>query len=179
MHLLFIDNYDSFTYNLVQYFGELGATSEVIRNDSVRPEEINAENFNAIVISLDPATRTGLELASKSLKGFLKLNLFLAYVLGTNVLLKHLGEKIVRAGHLMHGKTSPVHHNNTDLFLNLPNPLTATRYHSLLIEPTSMPDCLEITAAQKMRKLWELSIKPYLFGVSNFIPNPWPQKKEL
>ena len=159
MHLLFIDNYDSFTYNLVQYFGELGATSEVIRNDSVRPEEINAENFNAIVISPGPCDPDRAGISLQIIERFSKIKPILGVCLGHQCIAQAFGGKIVRAGHLMHGKTSPVHHNNTDLFLNLPNPLTATRYHSLLIEPTSMPDCLEITARTKEEEIMGIKHK--------------------
>ncbi|MDH4395346.1 MAG: aminodeoxychorismate/anthranilate synthase component II [Limnobacter sp.] len=144
--LLMIDNYDSFTFNLVQYFGELGQQVHVVRNDAITVEEALALNPSAICISpgpCDPA-QAGISIALiKAAAGKIPL---LGVCLGHQAIGEAFGGKIVRAKTIMHGKTSPVHHKNLGVFEGLPNPLTAIRYHSLAIERSSIPDCLEITA---------------------------------
>jgi anthranilate synthase component II len=144
--LLMIDNYDSFTFNLVQYFGELGQQVHVVRNDAITVEQALALNPSAICISpgpCDPA-QAGISIALiKAAAGKIPL---LGVCLGHQAIGEAFGGKIVRAKSIMHGKTSPVHHNNIGVFEGLPNPLTAIRYHSLAIERSSIPDCLEITA---------------------------------
>jgi anthranilate synthase component 2 len=144
--LLMIDNYDSFTFNLVQYFGELGQQVHVVRNDAITVEEALALNPSAICISpgpCDPA-QAGISIALiKAAAGKIPL---LGVCLGHQAIGEAFGGKIVRAKSIMHGKTSPVHHKNLGVFEGLPNPLTAIRYHSLAIERSSIPDCLEITA---------------------------------
>lgn len=144
--LLMIDNYDSFTFNLVQYFGELGQQVHVVRNDAITVEQALALNPSAICISpgpCDPA-QAGISIALiKAAAGKIPL---LGVCLGHQAIGEAFGGKIVRAKSIMHGKTSPVHHENIGVFEGLPNPLTAIRYHSLAIERSSIPDCLEITA---------------------------------
>lgn len=144
--LLMIDNYDSFTFNLVQYFGELGQQVHVVRNDAITVDEALALNPSAICISpgpCDPA-QAGISIALiKAAAGKIPL---LGVCLGHQAIGEAFGGKIVRAKTIMHGKTSPVHHKNLGVFEGLPNPLTAIRYHSLAIERSSIPDCLEITA---------------------------------
>ncbi len=144
--LLMIDNYDSFTYNLVQYFGELGESVEVHRNDEISVAEVQARHPRHIVISPGPCTpnEAGISVALiKEMAGKIPV---LGVCLGHQSIGQAFGGKIVAAQQLMHGKTSMIHHHNTGVFANLPNPLRATRYHSLVIERASLPDCLEITA---------------------------------
>lgn len=156
LKLLMIDNYDSFTFNLVQYFGELGAEVEVVRNDAVTVDEVmarvgdHAENrtdrIDAIVISPGPCspTEAGISVplilaASGQLPVF-------GVCLGHQSLAQAFGGTVIRTGTIMHGKTSPIHHKNTDVFAGLSNPFQATRYHSLMANPDDLPDCLEVTA---------------------------------
>jgi anthranilate synthase component 2 len=144
--LLMIDNYDSFTYNLVQYFGELGQHVEVVRNDAVDVAGIVALEPAHIVISPGPCTpdQAGVSLAVlEQLSGEVPI---LGVCLGHQSLGQAFGGKVVRAKTIMHGKTSPVHHDGKGVFAGLPSPFEATRYHSLVVDKDSLPDCLEITA---------------------------------
>ncbi|MFA6985630.1 MAG: aminodeoxychorismate/anthranilate synthase component II [Arenimonas sp.] len=144
--LLMIDNYDSFTYNLVQYFGELGQDVKVVRNDALTVAEIAGLGAARIVISPGPCTP---DLAGVSLEVLEKLSgklPILGVCLGHQSLGQAFGGNVVRARTIMHGKTSPIHHTGTGVFAGLPNPFQATRYHSLVVEKESLPDCLEITA---------------------------------
>ena len=144
--LLMIDNYDSFTYNLVQYFGELGQEVKVVRNDALTVAEIAALGPARIVISPGPCTpdQAGVSLeVLEKLSGAVPI---LGVCLGHQSLGQAFGGKVVRARTIMHGKTSPIHHAGTGVFAGLPNPFQATRYHSLVVEKESLPDCLEITA---------------------------------
>jgi len=144
--LLMIDNYDSFTYNLVQYFAELGETVEVHRNDKISVAGIDARRPDRLVISPGPCSpaEAGISVAAiRELAGRLPI---LGICLGHQAIGQAFGGRIVRADRLMHGKTSPVHHDGRELFRGLPDPFAATRYHSLLIERASLPACLEITA---------------------------------
>jgi anthranilate synthase component 2 len=144
--ILMIDNYDSFTYNLVQYFGELGADIKVVRNDEITIEEIAALAPEKIVISPGPCTPTEAGVSVETIKTFAGKIPLLGVCLGHQSIGQALGGKVIRAPYVMHGKTSPVYHNNTGIFQGLANPFQATRYHSLVIEKESLPDCLEITA---------------------------------
>jgi len=144
--LLMIDNYDSFTWNLVQYFGELGEQVKVVRNDQITLDEIRAMRPARIVISPGPCTpnEAGISLqVVEAFKGELPL---LGVCLGHQCIGQVFGGRVVHANRIMHGKTSEISHNNTDVFLGLPSPFTATRYHSLVVEPESLPACLEFTA---------------------------------
>jgi anthranilate synthase component 2 len=144
--LLMIDNYDSFTYNLVQYFGELGQDVKVIRNDAISVTEIGAMTPDYLVISPGPCApaQAGVSLAAiKEYAGKIPL---LGVCLGHQAIGEAFGGKIIHAQQLMHGKTSPVFHKDVGVFRGLPNPITCTRYHSLAIERASLPECLEITA---------------------------------
>jgi len=144
--LLMIDNYDSFTYNLVQYFAELGETVEVHRNDRISIAGIAARNPDRLVISPGPCSpdQAGISVAAiRELAGQLPI---LGVCLGHQAIGQAFGGRIVRAGRLMHGKTSPVYHDGRELFRGLANPFDATRYHSLLIERATLPAALEITA---------------------------------
>ncbi|QEY18649.1 aminodeoxychorismate/anthranilate synthase component II [Cellvibrio sp. KY-GH-1] len=144
--ILMIDNYDSFTYNLVQYFGELGADMKVVRNDEITVEEIAALAPEKIVISPGPCTPNEAGVSIETLKTFAGKIPLLGVCLGHQSIGQAFGGKVIRAPFVMHGKTSPVYHNNTGVFKGLKNPFQATRYHSLVIEKESIPDCLEITA---------------------------------
>lgn len=144
--ILMIDNYDSFTYNLVQYFGELGADIKVVRNDEITIEQIAALAPEKIVISPGPCTPTEAGVSVDTIKTFAGKIPLLGVCLGHQSIGQALGGKVIRAPFVMHGKTSPVYHNNKGVFAGLKNPFQATRYHSLVIEKESLPDCLEITA---------------------------------
>ncbi len=144
--LLMLDNYDSFTYNLVQYFGELGADVHVHRNDKITIDEIEALNPEKIVISPGPCTPNEAGISLEAIKHFAGKKPILGVCLGHQSIGQAFGGKIVHASKIMHGKTSPIYHNNSSVFKGLNNPVEATRYHSLIIEKASLPDCFEITA---------------------------------
>jgi len=144
--ILMIDNYDSFTYNLVQYLGELGADVKVVRNDEITLEEIAKLAPEKIVISPGPCTPTEAGVSVDTIKEFAGKIPMLGVCLGHQSIGQALGGKVIRAPFVMHGKTSQVYHNNTGVFSGLKNPFQATRYHSLVIDKESIPDCLEITA---------------------------------
>jgi anthranilate synthase component 2 len=144
--ILMIDNYDSFTYNLVQYFGELGADIKVVRNDEITLDEIATLAPEKIVISPGPCTPTEAGVSVETIQTFAGKIPILGVCLGHQSIGQALGGKVIRAPYVMHGKTSPVYHSNTGIFRGLANPFQATRYHSLVIEKESLPDCLEITA---------------------------------
>jgi anthranilate synthase/aminodeoxychorismate synthase-like glutamine amidotransferase len=144
--LLMLDNYDSFTYNLVQYFGELGADVHVHRNDKITIAEIEALNPEKIVISPGPCTPNEAGISLDVIKYFAGKKPILGVCLGHQSIGQAFGGDIIHAGKIMHGKTSPVHHNNSGVFKGLSNPVIATRYHSLVIDKNTIPDCFEITA---------------------------------
>ena len=140
--LLMIDNYDSFTYNLVQYFGELGEEVRVVRNDAITLKEIAAMNPARIVISPGPCSPAEAGISVAAIREFAGKIPILGVCLGHQSIGAAFGGLIVHAKQLMHGKTSPVHHQGTGVFRDLPNPLLVTRYHSLAIQRESLPDCL-------------------------------------
>jgi anthranilate synthase component 2 len=144
--LLMIDNYDSFTYNLVQYFGELGAEVKVFRNDGITLDEIAALKPAHIVISPGPCTPNEAGISVATIKHFAGQVPILGVCLGHQSIGQAFGGKIIHAREVMHGKTSPIYHANTGIFTGLNDPYTATRYHSLVIDRETLPDCLEITA---------------------------------
>jgi anthranilate synthase component 2 len=144
--LLMIDNYDSFTYNLVQYFGELGQDVQVYRNDEVSLAKIAELKPRYIVISPGPCTPNEAGISVSLIHEFAGKVPLLGVCLGHQSIGQAYGGKIVHAKSIMHGKTSLIHHKDKGVFKGLPNPYTATRYHSLVIERESLPDCLEITA---------------------------------
>ena len=144
--LLMIDNYDSFTYNLVQYLGELGADVQVHRNDMISVQEIEALAPEKIVISPGPCTPNEAGVSVETIKQFAGRIPILGVCLGHQSIGQAYGGHIVHARAIMHGKTSMIHHNDGGVFHGLPNPLEATRYHSLVIEQDSLPECLEVTA---------------------------------
>ncbi len=144
--LLMIDNYDSFTYNLVQYLGELGEDVRVYRNDEITVQRIEELNPDHIVISPGPCTPNEAGISVEAIKTFAGRIPLLGVCLGHQSIGQAFGGRIVHARQVMHGKTSPVYHADTGIFSGLSNPYQATRYHSLVIEKESLPECLEITA---------------------------------
>lgn len=144
--LLMIDNYDSFTFNIVQYFGELGADVRVYRNDEITIEQIESLKPDHLVISPGPCTPHEAGISVEAIKHFAGKLPILGVCLGHQSIGQAFGGKIVHAREVMHGKTSPIHHANTGVFSDLANPFLATRYHSLVIDQASLPDCLEVTA---------------------------------
>jgi len=148
--LLLIDNYDSFTWNLAQYFGELGAEVTVERNDAISIDDIRTRAPEAIVISPGPCTPNEAGISMDVIKTFAGATPILGVCLGHQCIGQVFGGKIVRAPRIMHGKTSKIFHDEKGLFAGVENPFIATRYHSLVIAPETMPDTLEVTA-----KTWE------------------------
>lgn len=144
--LLMIDNYDSFTYNVVQYFGELGADVQVYRNDEITLEQIKALDPDHIVISPGPCTPNEAGVSVAVLKQFAGVKPLFGICLGHQAIAQAFGGYVIRAKEVMHGKTSMIHHNSQGVFKDLPNPFEATRYHSLVIDKDRLPDCLEITS---------------------------------
>lgn len=144
--LLMIDNYDSFTYNLVQYFGELGEDVVVYRNDKISIEEMVALKPHRLVISPGPCTPNEAGVSVAAIKYFGGKLPLLGVCLGHQSLAVAFGGEVIRAERLMHGKTSMVRHDGRTLFRNLPNPFEATRYHSLIVNRANLPDCFEISA---------------------------------
>jgi len=144
--LLMIDNYDSFTYNLVQYLAELGEDVHVHRNDTVDIDQLKAMQPDRIVISPGPCTPNEAGISLEVVEHFAGQVPILGVCLGHQSIGQVYGGKIVHAKQIMHGKTSMIHHNDQGVFASLPSPFQATRYHSLVIAPNSLPDCLEVTA---------------------------------
>lgn len=144
--LLMIDNYDSFTYNVVQYLGELGADVHVYRNDEISVAEIEQMDPERIVVSPGPCTPNEAGISVAAIQHFAGKKPILGVCLGHQSIAQAFGGKIIRAKQVMHGKTSMIHHNNSGVFAGLANPFEATRYHSLVIEADTIPDCLEVTA---------------------------------
>jgi anthranilate synthase component 2 len=144
--VLVVDNYDSFTFNLVQYLGELGARCEVIRNDARSVSEIEADLPERILLSPGPCTPDDAGICLEVIERLSGKVPILGVCLGHQSIGQAFGGKVVRAPRLMHGKTSPIEHEGKGVFSGLPRPMTATRYHSLVVEPETLPDCLEVTA---------------------------------
>jgi anthranilate synthase/aminodeoxychorismate synthase-like glutamine amidotransferase len=144
--ILVLDNYDSFTYNLVQYFGELGADLHVVRNNQITVAEIEKLSPDRIVVSPGPCTPHEAGISSEVIKTFGERLPILGVCLGHQCIGEVYGGEVVRADRLMHGKTSPILHTGKGVFQNLPSPFEATRYHSLIVKRETLPDVLEITA---------------------------------
>jgi anthranilate synthase component 2 len=144
--LLMIDNYDSFTYNVVQYLGELGAEVVVVRNDEIAVTDIAAMDPEKIVISPGPCTPTEAGISMEVIREYAGKVPLLGICLGHQSLGQVFGGEVVRARQVMHGKTSPIYHRSEGVFAGLSQPFEATRYHSLVVERDSLPDCLEVTA---------------------------------
>ena len=146
MKVLMIDNYDSFTYNLVQYLGELGAEVEVLRNDQVSVEDVVGNNADHIMISPGPCTPNEAGISMTVIEALAGVKPILGVCLGHQSIGQVYGGDIIHARQIMHGKTSLIRHTSQGVFSGLPSPFVATRYHSLVIDKESLPDCLEVTA---------------------------------
>jgi anthranilate synthase/aminodeoxychorismate synthase-like glutamine amidotransferase len=144
--ILLIDNYDSFTYNIVQYLAELGAEVDVYRNDAITLDEIAGQAPDGIVISPGPGNPNEAGISLDVIRRFAGQIPLLGVCLGEQSMGQVFGGQVVRAPYLMHGRTSEIHHDGKGVFANLPNPFTATRYHSLVVEGASLPACLEVSA---------------------------------
>jgi len=168
--ILVIDNYDSFTYNLVQYLGELGARIEVRRNDEITIEEIARLQPERILISPGPGTPSAAGISEEVIRRFAGQLPILGVCLGHQAIGEVFGGKIVRADRIMHGKTSEIHHDNKGVFKGLPNPFTATRYHSLLVEKKSLPPELGISAWTKEGEIMGLRHKQFKVEGVQFHP---------
>lgn len=144
--LLMIDNYDSFTFNIVQYLAQLGEEVKVVRNDEISVADIAALRPDRIVVSPGPCSPEEAGISVAAIKEYAGRIPLLGVCLGHQSIGAAFGGKVVRSVSLMHGKTSPIHHDGKELFSGLPNPFSATRYHSLVVERASLPDCLEMTA---------------------------------
>jgi anthranilate synthase/aminodeoxychorismate synthase-like glutamine amidotransferase len=144
--LLVIDNFDSFTFNLVQYFGQLGVEQRVFRNNEITPEQARALNPDRVLLSPGPCSPAEAGVTLDIIRAFAGKKPILGVCLGHQAIGHYFGGRVVRAGRLMHGKTSPILHQGAGVFKGLPSPFRATRYHSLLVERASFPGCLEITA---------------------------------
>ena len=159
--ILMIDNYDSFTYNLVQYLGEMGQQLKVFRNDKITVEGIEELEPDRIVISPGPCTPNEAGVSVATIERFAGKIPILGVCLGHQSIGQAFGGDIVRAPRLMHGKTSMIHHDGEGVFAGLPNPFEATRYHSLVIRRETIPDCLQITAETDMREIMGVRHKEY------------------
>ena len=168
--LLMIDNYDSFTYNLVQYLGELGEDIRVFRNDKITIPEIGRLNPERIVISPGPCTPKEAGISIDVIKHFAGKIHILGVCLGHQSIGAAYGGEIINAPRLMHGKTSIIHHNGKTIFEGLPNPFEATRYHSLIIKRETLPECLEITAWTDMNEIMGVRHKEFIVEGVQFHP---------
>jgi anthranilate synthase/aminodeoxychorismate synthase-like glutamine amidotransferase len=164
--ILMIDNYDSFTYNLVQYLGELGQDTKVARNDKIILSRIRSLKPEKIVISPGPGYPKDAGISMDVIREFGGRIPILGVCLGHQCIGEAFGGRIVRARRLMHGKTSNIYHNGKDIFKGIPDPFEATRYHSLIVERKTLPSCLEITAETKTKEIMGLKHKKYpIWGV--------------
>jgi anthranilate synthase/aminodeoxychorismate synthase-like glutamine amidotransferase len=168
--LLMIDNYDSFTYNLVQYFGELGEMIKVYRNDQITVDEIEDLKPARIVISPGPCSPVDAGISNEIILRFGPRLPVLGVCLGHQCIGHVFGGEVVRAGRLMHGKTSEIHHDQKGLFAGLPDPFVATRYHSLLVRRESLPTCLEISAETDQHEIMGLRHRDYPVAGVQFHP---------
>lgn len=164
--VLMIDNYDSFTYNLVQYFGELGADLAIYRNDKISINQVNKLDPEKIIISPGPCTPNEAGISCQLIRDYAGRVPILGVCLGHQCIGQVFGGNIVRANRLMHGKTSPIYHKNREIFQGLPSPFDATRYHSLIIQNESLPDCLELTAWTDQEEIMGIQHKEMsIYGV--------------
>jgi anthranilate synthase/aminodeoxychorismate synthase-like glutamine amidotransferase len=168
--VLMIDNYDSFTYNLVQYLAEIGAEVEVHRNDAITPDQIAAKNPSHIVLSPGPRSPNEAGVCLDVINSFAGRIPILGVCLGHQAIGQAFGGRIVRAPRLMHGKTSPIYHDGKTVFSGMPSPFTGTRYHSLIIDPTSIPDVLEVSAETAEGEIMGVRHKQHLLEGVQFHP---------
>lgn len=164
--ILMIDNYDSFTYNLVQYLGEMGQELKVIRNDQITAPQVKKLRPSRIVISPGPGHPKDAGISNELIRVFGPKIPVLGVCLGHQCIGEVFGGKVVGAARLMHGKTSLIHHHGTGIFSGLDNPFVATRYHSLIVQRKGLPACLKITAETKEKEIMGLQHEKYpIFGV--------------
>ena len=164
--LVMIDNYDSFTYNLVQYFGQLGAEAAVYRNDRIDLAGLDALKPTRLVISPGPCSPTEAGISLAAILHFAGKIPILGVCLGHQAIGQAFGGRVIRAPRLMHGKTSLIYHDGRDIFRGLPSPFEATRYHSLIVERETLADCLEVSAQTSVGEIMGLRHKQYaIFGV--------------
>jgi anthranilate synthase/aminodeoxychorismate synthase-like glutamine amidotransferase len=168
--LLVIDNYDSFTYNLVQYFGELGANLQVFRNDRITLEEIDRLQPEKLCVSPGPGTPQDAGISRNAIRTFGPRIPVLGVCLGHQAIGDVFGGDVVRAPRLMHGKTSAIHHSGKGVFAGLPNPFEATRYHSLIVQRDTLPDCLEVTAQTDQDEIMGLQHREFPIHGVQFHP---------
>jgi anthranilate synthase/aminodeoxychorismate synthase-like glutamine amidotransferase len=168
--LLVIDNYDSFTFNLVQYFGQLGVSMRVFRNDELTTVEAERLNPDRVLISPGPCTPSDAGVSLDIIKTFAGKKPVLGVCLGHQSIGQIFGGKVIRAPRQMHGKLSPIKHTGKGVFSGMPSPFTATRYHSLLVERSSLPDCLEITAETAEGEIMGLQHKQFSVHGVQFHP---------
>lgn len=168
--LLVIDNYDSFTFNLVQYFGQLGVTMRVFRNDELTPAEAERLNPDRVLISPGPCTPSDAGVSLDIIKTFAGKKPVLGVCLGHQSIGQLFGGSVIRAPIQMHGKLSPITHGGRGVFKDLPSPFTATRYHSLVVERSSLPACLEITAESSDGEIMGLQHKQFSVHGVQFHP---------
>lgn len=168
--ILMIDNYDSFTFNLVQYLGEMGEEIKVFRNNKITLEEIEELNPEHIVISPGPCTPNEAGISIPVIEKFAGRIPILGVCLGHQSIGQVFGGNVIRADNLMHGKTSQIYHDGKKIFQDIPSPFTATRYHSLIIERDSVPDCLEITAETEAGEIMGVRHREYVVEGVQFHP---------
>lgn len=168
--ILMIDNYDSFTYNLVQYLGEMGEELRIFRNDKITTDEIEAIKPDRIVISPGPCSPKEAGISVETIQRFAGKIPILGVCLGHQSIGYAFGGDVVRAGRLMHGKTSMIHHEEQGVFSGMPKPFEAIRYHSLVIEPSTLPDCLEITAQTDIGEIMGVRHKEFIVEGVQFHP---------
>jgi len=168
--ILMIDNYDSFTYNLVQYVCELGEQVEVKRNDQITIDQVSSMDPAAIIISPGPRTPDEAGISLQLIASFAGKIPLLGVCLGHQAICQSFGATIIHAPELMHGKTSQIHHTDKGVFKDLPNPFTATRYHSLVADEDTLPDCLEITARTPDQQIMGVLHKQWLVEGVQFHP---------
>ncbi len=168
--ILLIDNYDSFTYNLVQYLGELGARCRVVRNDQVSVTEMKTYELTHLVVSPGPCTPSEAGISEEAIQTLAGRIPILGVCLGHQCIGSAFGGRVVRAGRLMHGKSSPIHHDGRTIFQKVPTPFQAIRYHSLLVERDTLPDCLEISAETREGEIMGVRHKQFVIEGVQFHP---------
>jgi anthranilate synthase/aminodeoxychorismate synthase-like glutamine amidotransferase len=177
--ILVIDNYDSFTYNLVQYLGQLGAEQRVFRNNEITAEEALALEPERVLLSPGPCTPDDAGVSLDMIKTFAGRVPLFGVCLGHQCIGQYFGGKVIRAPRLMHGKTSPIRHKDTDVFKGMPQGFQATRYHSLVVERESLPDCLEVTAETAEGEIMGLAHKDLPVWGVQFHPESYATESGL